>query len=103
LIDNLLNAWPILLGWPALGVALLLSATGLLRGRAWWLMVAALLIVPMTAYVATGTGPSRLGLAAPVLLVVAGFALRARKIALAWLCWGCVMAMAVALAAVIFA
>jgi hypothetical protein len=102
LVNDLLSVWPILLGWPALVVSLMLSGTGILRRRPSWLVGAAILIVPLAGYVATGTGASRLGLAAPLLLLGGGLAVRSRAAAVAWLCWGCVVALGIALAMAVF-
>lgn len=80
----MLNYWPALLGWPAILLSLGLAATAIARGRPARLYVAALLITPMSLYVA---GAPRIGpgaLLLPLLLVGAGVAVRRSCRILAW-------------------
>jgi hypothetical protein len=78
------NWIPILIGWPALLAAVALSGFGIFNTRPWNLYLAAVLILPISLYLA---GTPRLGLWAmlpPLALAAAGFALRKNRPNVAW-------------------
>ncbi len=80
----MLELWPILLGWPAILVSLALSVLGIVRGRPAWLVVAAIVVVPISLYLA-GTPRFRwIALVFPVLLFGARIAIRRSHLWLAW-------------------
>ena len=82
---NLLDAWPaILFGWPAVVVALALSVTGIVRKKPVLVLVAIILVGPISLYV---TGSPRywwLGLSIPLLLAGASIATHCQRRTLAW-------------------
>ena len=81
---DLLELWPILLGWPAITVALALSAAGILRRQPGWLFVAAVLAVPFALFTATIPWFGWLGMATPLLLAGASIAIRHHHPGIAW-------------------
>ncbi len=73
-----------MLGWPSLLAALAFSGFGTFNKRPWNLYVAAILILPISLYLA---GTPRLGVFAllpPVAFLGAGIAVRLNKPNLAW-------------------
>jgi len=77
--------WPALLfGWPALIVALLLSAAGIIRNKPIWLGVAAVVVIPFSFYLAGSPRFGWMGLAMPLFLVGAAISVRFCKVWLAW-------------------
>jgi len=79
-----LNYWPALLGWPAILLSLGIAVTGMSLGRPGRLYIAAILIAPISVYIAATPrfGPATLLL--PLLLVGAGLAVRRSFRKLAW-------------------
>ena len=49
---DLVDSWSVLLGWPAVGLSVLVAAFGLVRRRPRPLLVAAALVGPISAYLA---------------------------------------------------
>jgi hypothetical protein len=80
--------WPVLLGWPAILAALVLSAAGIVRRKPVWLAIAALLALPVFLYLAANPFPGWPALLVPLALAGAGFAVRRQHIAAAWLLLG---------------
>ena len=80
-----MELWPvILLGWPAILIALILSVTGLVGTRPKWLFAAAIVIIPFSLYLA-GTPRFRwFALVFPLLLIGASIAVRRSHHWLAW-------------------
>jgi len=81
-----LQAWPILLGWPAVIVVLTLSVTGIIRKKPAWLMTAAIVVLPISLYLAATPRFRGIALVFPLLVFGAGIAVRHSKYQLAWLC-----------------
>jgi len=77
------NWWVFLLGWPTLLVALALSGFGTFRNRPWNLYTAAILILPVSLYLATTPRFAFVALLAPLALLLAGLAIKRNKINLA--------------------
>lgn len=82
-MTDYLNWWPALLGWPALLVALTLSGFGMFRKRPWYLYAAAILILPVSLYLAATPRFAFVALLAPLVLLLAGLAIKRNKINLA--------------------
>jgi hypothetical protein len=80
----MLSLWPILLGWPAILVSIALSVAGIVRNRPAWLVVAAIIVVPISLYLFGTPRISWIALAFPVLLFGASMAIRR---SLPWLAW----------------
>ena len=76
--------WPLLLGWPAFLVAILLSLAGIIRRKPIYLAVATLFATPMGLYLAVTPRFAWIGLIFPISLAVAGVAVRKQRIKLAW-------------------
>ena len=80
----MMELWPILLGWPAILVSLVLSVVGIVRRSPAWLIISAIVVVPLAFYL---FGTPRFwwaGLLCPVLLVGASIAIRRSRPGLAW-------------------
>ena len=77
------NWWLVLLGWPALLVALALSGFGTFHKRPWYLYTAAILILPVSLYLAATPRFAFIALLAPLWLLLAGLAIKRNKINLA--------------------
>ena len=71
-----MDAWPALLGWPAIVLALALSAIGIMRRQSVWLFVGAGLLLPISIYLAGSPRFGWLSLAVPLLVVGAGVAVK---------------------------
>ncbi len=81
---KMLTLWPILLGWPAILVSLALSVIGIVRRRSAWLVVAAIVVVPFSLYLAGSPRFSWLGLIIPLLLSGASIAIYYDHTRVAW-------------------
>ncbi len=82
---NMLEMWPaILFGWPAIMVALGLSVMGIVRRRARWLVVAAVVTLPFSLYLSGSPAFGWLGLSIPLLLPAASIATYHHHTKLAW-------------------
>ncbi len=80
----MLELWPMLLGWPAILVSLGLSGIGIVRRRPKWLVVAAIVVVPFSLYLAISPGFGWLGLIIPLLLSGASIAIYYHHTRTAW-------------------
>ncbi len=81
----MLQAWPaIVFGWPAVLLALVLSAAGITRNKPVFLVAAAAIVTPFSLYLAANPGIGRIGLAIPLLLIGAGVAVHYRQTAVTW-------------------
>jgi hypothetical protein len=74
----------VLLGWPAILTALVLCVAGIVRARAKWLVAAAVLITPISLYLAATPRLQWIALLIPLLLVGASIALHRSQ---QWLTW----------------
>ncbi len=82
---NILEAWPALIfGWPAIVGSISLSIMGIVRQRPKWLVIAAIVALPFSLYLAGSPVFRWLGLAIPFLLVGAGIATNYDKTRVAW-------------------
>ena len=82
---NILEAWPaIVFGWPAIMVSIALSVTGIVRQKPKWLVIAAIVALPFSLYLAGSPVFRWLGLAIPFLLVGASIASYYDKSRVAW-------------------
>lgn len=77
------NWWVFLLGWPTLLVALVLSGFGMFLNRPWNLYTAAILILPVSLYLAATPRFAFVALLAPLAFLLAGLAIKRNKINLA--------------------
>jgi len=82
-MTNYLNWWPVLLGWPALLVALALSGFGMFLQRPRYLYTAAILILPVSLYLAATPRFAFAALLAPLLVLLAGLVIKRNHINLA--------------------
>ncbi len=81
----MLQMWPaIVFGWPAILLSIALSAVGIVRKRPKWLVVAAIVALPFSLYMAGSPAFRWFGLAVPFLLVGAGIASYYDKTRVAW-------------------
>jgi hypothetical protein len=80
--------WPMLLGWPAILAALVLSVAGILRHKPAWLFVSAIMVLPITLYLAANPLPGWPVLIVPLALAGAGIAIRRRYTRAAWFLLG---------------
>jgi len=74
----------VVFGWPAIVLALLLSATGIARGKPLFLGVAVAIMMPFCLYLAATPRGFWIGVAVPFLLLSAAFAVRRRRSEIAW-------------------
>ena len=85
MLRNLLEMWPaILFGWPAILVALALSARGIMRAKPVLPLIALILVAPISLYIAGSPRFWWLGICVPLLLAGASIAIHYRHITLAW-------------------
>ncbi len=77
--------WPVLLGWPAVLVALGLSIFAMNYKRPGSLYLAAVLILPISLYLAATPRLRYFALLAPVALLLAGYAIKRQQMSLAFL------------------
>ncbi len=81
----MLQMWPaILFGWPAILVSIALSIMGIVRRRPKWLVVAAIVALPFSLYLAGSPAFGWLGLSIPLLLAGASVASRYDQSMVAW-------------------
>ena len=81
----MLEMWPaILFGWPAIMVAIALSVMGIVRRRARWLVVAAVVTLPFSLYLSGSPAFGWLGLSIPLLLPAASIAIYHHHAKVAW-------------------
>lgn len=73
-------------GWPAIGLAAALAIAGILRKQWHWPIVASLIAIPFTAYLAGSPAFGWLALFLAPMLAVAGIAVRYRRSGIAWAC-----------------
>jgi len=76
--------WPMLLGWPALLASIFLSVAGIAYRKPTWLAVAAVIVVPITFYLAASPIPGWPASVMPLALAGAAIAVRGRHIKSAW-------------------
>ncbi len=82
---NILEAWPaIVFGWPAIVASIALSAMGIVRRRPKWLVVAAIVALPFSLYLAGTPAFGWLGLSIPLFLAGASVASRYNHPKVAW-------------------
>ena len=74
----------VLIGWPAIMIALALCVTGIVRAKPRWLIVAAVLITPISLYLAAMPRIRWIALVFPLLFVGASVAVRRSRQWLAW-------------------
>jgi hypothetical protein len=85
MMRNLLEMWPaILFGWPAILAAFAVSAWGIVRGKPWWVLVAAIPILPISLYLAGTPRFGWFGLSIPLLLAGASVAVYFKHNRVAW-------------------
>ncbi|OAT79412.1 hypothetical protein [Desulfotomaculum copahuensis] len=77
----------LLLNWPVIIASLLIGAAGIIRRRAYALILAALLVFGFAWYLTASPHPvfKPAGYLLPVLLLCAAFSVHQRKVWLAWL------------------
>lgn len=78
--------WPaVVFGWPAIMVAVGLSVAGIVRKKPKWLVVAAIIVIPFSFYLAGSPKFRWVGLMFPLLLGIAAIAVKRDRIPVAWL------------------
>ena len=82
-MTNYLFWWPVLLGWPAVLVALAVSGFGIFKKRPRCLYVAAFLILPFSLYLAATPRFGSAAMVLPLAVLLAGLAIRRDQIRLA--------------------
>ena len=83
MMSSYLNWWPVLLGWPATLIALALCGFGIFRKRHRYVYTAVMLILPVSLYLAATPRFAFVALLAPLLLLLAGLAIKQNNIQLA--------------------
>jgi hypothetical protein len=83
-----MNLWELtpalLIGWPAILASLVMCVTGIVRAKPRWLVVAAVLITPISLYLAATPRFRWIAMVFPILLLGASIAVRR---SLTWLAW----------------
>ena len=74
----------LIFGWPAVLLALVLSAAGILRRKPKWLAVGSVIVIPFFAYLAATPRFRWIALASPLLLLGASIAVHRSRFGLAW-------------------
>ena len=80
----MLELWPLLLGWPAVVIAIALSVTGIVQKKSRWLVAAAIVALPLALYLAGSPAFGWLGLTIPLFLPAASIAIHYDNSRLAW-------------------
>jgi hypothetical protein len=82
----MLQWWPmIVFGWPAVIVTLLLSVAGIVRKKPALLVIATIVVIPISYYLMGSPRFGLVGLAIPLCLLGSSIAVHRRYMALAWL------------------
>jgi hypothetical protein len=81
---KMLEMWPILLGWPAILIATALPVIGIVRKKPAWLVTGAVIIIPISLYLAAMPRFRWFALIFPVMLYASSVAVRHSKYWLAW-------------------
>ena len=85
-LRNLLEAWPaILFGWPAILVALGLAVSGIVRSKPRRPLIAIILVLPISLYLAGSPRFGWLGISIPILLSGASIAVHYDRKNVAWI------------------
>jgi hypothetical protein len=85
MVRNILEMWPaILFGWPAILAALGLAVTGIMRSKPGWPLVGAILVLPISLYLAGSPRFGWLGISIPLLLSGASIAIYYQHSRVAW-------------------
>lgn len=82
LAHNILNAWPALLGWPAVVLSVLVAGVGVLRRRVPLLVTAAVLAVPFSLYLTGSPKFGPVGLAPVAAYLLASGAIQSNHVKL---------------------
>jgi len=81
----MLQMWPaIVFGWPAILLSIALSVMGIVRKRPTWLVVAAILVFPISFYLVGSPLIGWFALAVPLSLAVAGVSIYYHQTKVAW-------------------
>ncbi len=81
-----MNWWPaVVFGWPAIGLAIVLSVLGIIKKSPALLVVSAVIATPLSFYLGGSPRVGWFGFMIPVLLMGAGVAVRYRQAQIAWL------------------
>ncbi len=84
-LSNLLEAWPaILFGWPAILIALGLAVSGIVRNKPRRPLIAIILVLPVSLYLAGSPRFGWLGISVPLLLSGASIAIYCHYNKVAW-------------------
>jgi hypothetical protein len=75
----------IIFGWPFIILSLLVSVTGLITKHYWLLLIGAVLSIPFSYYLSGAPGFRNIVFVLPLFQVGAVFAVRAKKMFMAWL------------------
>jgi hypothetical protein len=82
---NVLQMWPaIVFGWPAILLSIALSAMGIVRKKPAWLVVAAILVFPISFYLVGSPLVGWFALAVPLSLAAAGVSIYYQQTKVAW-------------------
>jgi len=84
-MQSVLEKSVVLLGWPALGLALVLAVSGLLRRREVPLYLAAVCILPASVYLMGSPHFRWVAFLMPYLVLGSGLAVRYRRVVFSWL------------------
>ena len=81
----MLQMWPaIVFGWPAILLSIVLSAMGIVRNRPAWLVVAAILVLPISLYLVGSPLIGWFALTVPLSLAAAGVSISYHQTKVAW-------------------
>jgi hypothetical protein len=81
---KMLQMWPMLFGWPAILVAIALPVVGIVRKKPAWLVAGAVIIFPISLYLAAMPRFRWFALIFPVMLYASSVAVRHSRYWLAW-------------------
>jgi hypothetical protein len=81
---KMLEMWPLLFGWPAILIATALPVIGIVRKKPAWLVTGAVIIFPISLYLAAMPRFRWFALIFPVLLYASSVAVRQSRYWLAW-------------------
>ena len=82
----MIQYWPALVfGWPAVIATFALCVAGIVRKRSGFLLAAAIIVLPFSAYLAATPRFRWIGLLIPLSIAIAALAIKRDRVVIAWI------------------